>query len=140
MTTYNFRFPILGNAKLLSVWRKGKGKKEYRFLFKSLGTLEHTKKGEIFFIWFELNDIPFVGGYNVEFSQEVNPCNYKTLEHIKLGVYNYYLLKDVIVEEIFEQEKAKWLNPNSMFPKTLTSYMHVKYTDIDYDPIVILKK
>ena len=67
----------------------------------------------------------------------IDKSNYKTAEHIKNQVYNYYKLKDQSNKEIeLEKEIKNWLNPNSLFPETLNSYCHVTIDKINYKPVI----
>jgi hypothetical protein len=130
MSIYNFQFPKLGKLELLSVWQKGKNSKGLRFLCKNI------KDGNCFMLWIDNTDIPFNGCFQVEYSADVLKGNYKKESHIKLGVYNYYLVEVEDLEQVFELEINKWLDSTSLFPENLNSYSHLTKDRINYEPVI----
>ena len=129
MKEYNFQFPKLGKLKLDSIWQKGKEDLSNRYLF-------IDEKGKEMILWFSSNDFPMKGAVQVEWV-DLGKSNYKTKEHIKNKVYNYYKLKDQSNKEVeLEKEIENWLNSNSLFPETLSSYYHVTIEQINYKPVI----
>ena len=129
MKEYNFQFPKLGKLKLDSIWQKGKKDLSNRYLF-------IDEEGKEMILWFSANDFPIKGAVQVEW-MDIEKSNYKTTEHIKNTVYNYYKLKDQSNKEVeLEKEIKNWLNPNSLFPETLSSYCHVTIDRINYKPVI----
>lgn len=134
---YNFQFPKYGKLILKSVWKKGKKGKELRFLFDVVENGICNKVGEKFLLWFEKKDIPFAGGSEISISSDINNENYKTQDHIKIRVYNYYKLDLDNGEELLEEFLNEWLNnKNNLFPETLSSYGHVTKDKINYSPVI----
>ena len=85
---------------------------------------------------FSSNDFPIKGAVQVEWVN-IDKSNYKTTEHIKNKVYNYYKLKDQSNKEVeLEKEIKNWLNTKSLFPETLNSYGHVTIDRINYKPVI----
>lgn len=129
MKVYNFQFPVLGKLKLHSIWQKGKKDLSNRYLF-------IDEEGKEMMLWFSTEDFPMKGRVRVEYT-DINDSNYKTPEHIKNVVYNYYKLKDQSNKEVeLEKEIENWLSSNSLFPENLNSYLHVTIDRINYKPVI----
>jgi len=134
MTVYNFRFPILGKLRLLSIWQRGKSSKGDRFLF------ENEEGTEKFFLWFEDNNLGFKGTIKINYSRNIEKKDFVIPVHVKLGVYNYYKKPKqtpITVISEFDLQIEKWIKSNPILPEDLngSSYYHVEASKVSYIPI-----
>ena len=116
MKTIFMNFPKLETLKINGVYNKGKKGDEKRLFVTQVSTKEN------YIIWLEEHPI---FGKRLEYTlvEEKEPGK------LRQQNYNYYLDSTIDEDIYFDEMMKEYLDSDPMVPRTLTSYMHGRYSD-----------